>query len=232
MKRPRLVTFDAFGTLFRLDEVASGEVMDEIIQDTGLALTSEELGKVWWEKSYEVATRGSFLTVEEATAEALSLLFQEVGVEGDPLSYTRQLLRLWTGTTTYPEVPEAIKKLEGFTLGIISNIDNDLLHTLLAQSGLGKEFSIMVTSESTRAYKPDRRIFEVALDKAGCPPEEALHVGDSSVDDILGPKRVGMMAGWVNRRGEKLKGSVPRPDFTVRDLREAAQLIQATRRLS
>lgn len=231
MRRPRFVTFDAFGTLFRLDEVASRDVMEDIISATGLSMTADELGKIWWDKSYQAATQDRFVTVEEATMEALSLLFKDVGIQADADAYTQRLLQLWTGTGAYPEVPEALRSLEGFTLGIVSNIDNDLLEALLASSGLAESFTVRVTSEDARAYKPDHRIFETALGKAGCHPEEALHIGDSPVDDVLGPKRVGMMAGWVNRRGDELRGGIPRPDFTVRDLQEAARLIRATRRL-
>ncbi len=225
MRKPRLVTFDAFGTLFKLDEVASRDVMEDIIGATGLRMTPDELGRIWWDKSYQVATEGRFVTVMEATREALSLLFRDVGIQADADAYTRRLLQLWMGTGAYAEVPEALKSLEGFTLGVISNIDNDLLEVLLESSDFGDIFALIVTSEDVRAYKPDRRIFEAALRKAGCRPEEALHVGDSPVDDVLGPKRMGMMAGWVNRRGDELKGRIPRPDFTVRDLQEAARLI-------
>lgn len=231
MKMPRFVTFDAFGTLFKLDEVASRDVMEDVVRTTGLGMASEDLGKVWWDKSYQVATQGQFVTVKEATAKALSLLFKDMGVEADAEPYAQRLLKLWRGTVAYPEVAKAVHILGEFTLGIISNIDNDLLEALLEGSGLANSFSVRVTSEDTRAYKPDRRIFEAALKKAGCHPEEGLHVGDSPVDDILGPKRVGMMAGWVNRRGDELKGDVPRPDFMVRDLEEAARLISVTRRL-
>jgi 2-haloalkanoic acid dehalogenase type II len=225
LRRPRFITFDVFGTLFRVEEVASREVMEDIVKRNNLSMTPEELAEVWWEKSYRVAHEG-FLTVREATKVALSRLLQEVGSEDDPEGYTRRLLEHWAATDPYPEVPRALDTLRDFELGIVSNIDDDVLEELLRRSGLQGTFTVKVTSEACRTYKPDARIFEEALKRAGCRPEDALHIGDSPVEDVLGPKRVGMMAGWVNRRGEELKGRVPQPDFVVADLEKAAEIIR------
>lgn len=224
MRRPHFITFDVFGTLFKLEEVASHEVMEEIIRRNRLSMNPEELAKLWWDRSYTVAL-DSFMTVREATRKALSLLLHEVGADDDPAHYSKQLLEGWMTTDVYPEVPEAISDLEGFTLGIVSNIDDDLLEVLMRRSGLRDFFEVRVTSEACRAYKPEPKIFEEALKRTNCRPREAMHLGDSPVDDVLGPKRVGMMAGWVNRRGEKLRGRIPKPDLVVRDLQEAANLI-------
>ena len=40
--------------------------------------------------------------------------------------------------------------------------------------------------------KPSRLMFELALEQAGCRPEEAVMVGDQEETDILGAKRMGM----------------------------------------
>ncbi len=226
-RRPRLITFDVFGTIFRLDELASLGVMERIITANSLSMSPEELGQLWWDKSYRVA-HDTFMTVRRATREALSLILQEVGAPDDPEPYTDLLLEIWAEADAYPEAIGAIHALEDFTLGIISNIDDDLLDVLLSRFSFKDAFEVRATSETCRTYKPDQGIFQEALRKANCTPKEALHLGDTPVDDILGPKRVGMMAGWINRRGERLKGRIPEPDMVVRDLREAAQLILRT----
>ncbi|MCJ2520167.1 MAG: HAD family hydrolase [Candidatus Thermoplasmatota archaeon] len=224
MRRPRLITFDIFGTLFKAEEVVGLDLMEEIIRVNGLSMGPEKLAELWWDKSYRVA-HDRFATVREATTRALALLFQEVGAHDDPEPYSRRLQEKWARTEVYPDAPEAVQSLEGFSLGIVSNIDDGLLEALLKLSGLKDDFEIFVTSETCKAYKPDARLFQEALRRSGCNPEGAIHLGDTPVDDILGPKRVGMMAGWVNRRGERLKGRIPKPDLMVSDLQEAADLI-------
>ncbi len=227
VRRPQLITFDVFGTLFRVEEIASLDLMEEITRRNELSITPPELAQIWWDKSYEVAHE-NFVTVKEATEKALSLLLEEVGAEDDPKPYTARLLESWATTEVYPEVPVALESLEGFTLGIVSNIDDYLLGALLSRSGLKDRFGILTTSEACRSYKPDPSIFQEALRVAGCDAREALHLGDTPVDDVLGPKRVGMMAGWVNRRGEEFKARIPEPDIIVGDLMEAAKLILRT----
>lgn len=226
LRRPRLVTLDAFGTLFPADDATSREVMRAILAANDLDTTPEVLGQRWWELSYKVATAG-FVTVREATRRALGLLLEEAGVRDDPVPYADRLLEGWARGDPYPEVPAALDALAAFDLGIVSNVDDDVLDALLERSGLRDRFVVVVTSEACRAYKPDPVLFRRALEGAGCPPERSIHLGDSPVDDVLGPKRVGMMAGWINRRDEALRGKIPEPDLVAPDLAAAAEVIRS-----
>lgn len=221
---PRWITFDVFGTLFRVEEIAHPDLLEEVIRRHGLSMGVEELGQRWWDLSYKVAHE-RFVTVREATRRALQLLFDEAGAREDARPYADRLLARWATTKPYDEVPEVLRRLREYRLGIVSNIDDALLTSLLERSGLADAFTVRVTSEASRAYKPDRKIFLDALRAAACAPQEVLHLGDTPVDDVLGPKGVGMMAGWINRRGEEMRGRVPAPDLVATDLREAADLI-------
>jgi putative hydrolase of the HAD superfamily len=57
----------------------------------------------------------------------------------------------------------------------------------------------LVVSEEAGASKPDPRIFEIALARAGCAAEEAVMVGDSWTNDILGARAAGIRAIWFDR---------------------------------
>jgi 2-haloalkanoic acid dehalogenase type II len=222
-RRPRLITFDVFGTLFRSEGVADPGVMIGIVSRNNLTLAPDELAQIWWDRSYQIAFE-DFVPVRDATRLALASLFLEWGVDDDAGEHTRRLLEAWAKTDPYPETAETLGALEEFDLGIVSNIDEDMLQALLHRSGLEPLFTVLVTSEETRTYKPRRGIFREALRRAGTRPEEALHLGDS-VDDVLGAKRTGMMAGWINRYEGTLDKGVPDPDLTAPNLREAAELI-------
>lgn len=227
LRRPRLITFDAFGTLFQAEGVADREVMQAIIAGNNLPLHPKELAQLWWDRSYQIAFE-DFVSVREATRMALASLLFEFGVEDDAEAHTHRLLEKWTGTDPYPETGEALRTLGEFDLGIVSNIDEDILEALLRRSRLGPRFRVVVTSEETRTYKPDPGIFREALRRAGCEPQEALHLGDSP-DDVWGARRTGMMAGWINRHKEARKADMPDPDLTAADLQEAADLILVSR---
>ena len=122
----------------------------------------------------------------------------------------------------YPEVTEVLGELRtrGYTLGLISN-HNDALLEILDFHGIRPYFATVTYSQEAGAEKPDRRVFELALRRAGCAPEDALYVGDSWNADHRGATGVGMRAVWLNRRG----APPPEPCQQVRDLRELLRLV-------
>ncbi len=83
----------------------------------------------------------------------------------------------------------------------------------------------MVSSESARSYKPNPEIFLEALAQFECEPSEAIYVGDSQEDDIVGAKGVGMQVAWLNRTGETLKPGIPRPDYEIHSLSDLLDII-------
>jgi len=76
--------------------------------------------------------------------------------------------------------------------GIVSNIDDDYIVPLLARTGLAPHFDYWVSSERARSCKPHAGIYRLALTHSGFQPHEVLFVGDSFVNDVEGPRRLGM----------------------------------------
>ena len=64
--------------------------------------------------------------------------------------------------------------------------------------GIADRIDYLVTSEEAGRDKPDRPIFELAMQKAGCAPEEALMVGDNFRHDILGAYGAGIPGVWLH----------------------------------
>ena len=83
----------------------------------------------------------------------------------------------------------------------------------------------MRCSEETRSYKPHPGIFEQTLQALGVAPEEAVQVGDTLQEDVLGAKLVGMRTVWVSRAGAPRIRQGPSPDHQVRDLRELVAIV-------
>ena len=102
-------------------------------------------------------------------------------------------------------------------LGILAN-QTDGLRERLCRFGILSYFSCIVSSWDVGVMKPDRRIFEIALERAGCLPEEALMIGDRLDNDIAPAKAVGMKTVWV-RQGfgacQSPVSAADKPDFTV-----------------
>lgn len=79
----------------------------------------------------------------------------------------------------------------GIGMGLIANQSNDILQ-LLAESGLEKYFSVNIISSVAGLSKPDARIFELALQKAGRAAGDCIMVGDRLDTDICPAKTAGM----------------------------------------
>jgi FMN phosphatase YigB (HAD superfamily) len=58
----------------------------------------------------------------------------------------------------------------------------------------------LITSEGTKSYKPDKRIFHYALEKCKVTPSKVLFIGDSYSSDIMGAYYTGIDSLWLNWR--------------------------------
>jgi HAD superfamily hydrolase (TIGR01549 family) len=71
----------------------------------------------------------------------------------------------------------------------------------LATFGLWPHVDALITSEECGVTKPDPAIFRSALERLGVEAHEAVMVGDSWANDIVGAANIGMRAIWLNRHG-------------------------------
>lgn len=118
--------------------------------------------------------------------------------------------------TPFDDVRPALGGLraQGMRLVVVSNWDFSL-HDVLARAGLGRLVDAVVTSAEVGARKPSPEIFHRALAVAGVGPSEALHVGDTVDEDVLGARSAGIEAVLVVRDGPP-----PREMRTIADLSE------------
>ena len=83
--------------------------------------------------------------------------------------------------------------------------------------GLEGRFAFVVFSQDVQIRKPDRRIFEIAAQRAGCPIEELMHVGDSLENDVMGAHGAGAKTVWLNREGKEGHAEI-KPDVEITSL--------------
>lgn len=130
--------------------------------------------------------------------------------------------------------PDALPLLqclaERFHLSVLTNGAPTMQRAKLAATGLAPLFQqIFVGGEFTRG-KPDPLIFRAALEKAGCQPNQAVHIGDSLTHDIAGARAVGIHSVWLNRKGLSLadldRDGVMTPDFTITDLASLIECLE------
>jgi HAD superfamily hydrolase (TIGR01549 family) len=123
------------------------------------------------------------------------------------------------------EIIEQIRNNDSIHLGIISDIDNDYMDFQFNVFGIKEMFDSITTSEEVQIYKPEAKIFQVALNKANCQGEESIIVGDSYKKDIIGGKDIGMTTIWINKSSEK-DTDKNKADFIVTHLKEIFPILK------
>lgn len=100
----------------------------------------------------------------------------------------------------FPDTIEVLQYLQkkGYGLHLITNGFEEVQHNKLKNSGLSPFFKVVVTSECSNSLKPQREIFEYALNKTSATVEESLMIGDTLDVDVAGALNIGMDAVHVN----------------------------------
>ena len=123
----------------------------------------------------------------------------------------------------YPDTEECLERLSRkYKIGIIAN---QILGTeqRLEKYGIRKYIDVIVASAEEGVAKPDKRIFEIALERAKCSAEQAVMLGDRIDNDIVPAKNMGMKTIWVKQgMGQywRLSGINEKPDYEVNSLSE------------
>jgi len=119
----------------------------------------------------------------------------------------------------FPDTNRALLRLvdAGYTLGILSNVDDALLNWTRRQ--LLAAFHIVVTAEQVGSYKPAPGHFLAARGQIGT--RRWIHAAQSYFHDIAPARALGVPAAWINRKGEAAPDGA-KPDHVFPTLIELA----------
>jgi putative hydrolase of the HAD superfamily len=88
----------------------------------------------------------------------------------------------------------------GVLVGIITNGPEGIQNGKCARLGLTAAVDTVVTSQDVGRTKPDAAVFHTALERLHTPPRQAVVVGDSWENDVMGGLRAGLGAAVHIRR--------------------------------
>ena len=129
----------------------------------------------------------------------------------------------------YPEAKKCLSELsKHYKIGIIAN-QNLGSEERLEKLGLLKHIDLVIASAEEGVAKPDLRIFQIALDRANCKPEEAVMVGDRIDNDIIPANKIGMTTVWIKHGFggyAELKEIEEHPDYTINNLNDLLNLLE------
>ena len=214
-RRPKVIFFDAAGTLFHLPQ-GVGYHYALVANRMGLQLDARDLDRAfanawhamparpatgaprkdddkgWWRELVDRV----FDQVAPQTTELDRDAFFEVAYEHFAEA------GVWA---LFPEVLEVLEELHPrHQLSIISNFDGRL-RMILELLGISRFFAPVVISSEVGADKPDPLIYRRALQLTGATADEALHVGDDLVKDWEGAAAAGLSVFKLDRARNSLR---------------------------
>jgi 4-nitrophenyl phosphatase len=92
---------------------------------------------------------------------------------------------------------------------------------------LAEAIAVAAGVRPTTIGKPERPLFEFAIEALGCPAHQAAMVGDSTASDIKGGKDAGMFTIWLDPDNHNMQPTYA--DLKVRSLPELHQLWRRAR---
>ena len=99
----------------------------------------------------------------------------------------------------YGDASKCLERLSSrYKIGIIANQSLGTSERL-ENLGVRKYLDLIIASAEEGVSKPDRRIFEIALERSSCKPENAVMIGDRIDNDIVPAKQLGMKTIWVKQ---------------------------------
>jgi len=119
----------------------------------------------------------------------------------------------------------------GYRLGLISNCGEDEAKPW-PDSPLAPLFDTALFSCEVKLKKPDRRIFEMGVQRLGVKPAECLYVGNGGSDELAGARRAGMTPVLLTRHLEavnlmRIADVEKDADWQVRTVSDLAERLRA-----
>lgn len=214
-----VITFDCYGTLIDW-ESGIAEAFLRAAHEDGIDLRRDEVLRAY-ELIEPVVEREHFRLYRDVLTESAARVAHALGW---PLAYERGtfLVNSLASWKPFADTNAALERLHraGYRLGILSNVDDDLLAATRRHFTVA--FEPVVTAQQVHSYKPAAGHWIEAGRRIG--DARWLHAAQSNFHDIVPANARGIATAWVNRRGDApLPGGTPTHE--LRDLAGLADLL-------
>ncbi len=124
-------------------------------------------------------------------------------------------------TALFPDAIEVLGYLQQkYALHLITNGFAEVQWIKLERSGLRPFFEHIIISEEVGTQKPDKEIFEIAMERAKTVSTECVMIGDNYNTDIVGARNAGMDQIFFNPKKNRKREAVTHEVATLLQLKE------------
>ena len=211
-----VVTFDCYGTMIDW-ESGIRDALSALAHSEGLTIDLDAALETYVEVEAQVEAE-PYRRYRAVLAETARRLAARLGwrLPAARAGFLAESLPSWI---PFRDTNGALRRLSsaGYQLGILSNIDDDLL--AWSRRHLAASFDVVITAQQAGSYKPAPRHFEMAREAIG--GRRWLHAAQSYFHDVVPARALGIPVAWINRKGEKATGPAA-PDRELRTLTDLA----------
>ena len=220
----RLVMFDLDGTLIDTAPEIADAVNDTLAQ-CGLPLVSQQQVRDW-------IGHGTRTLLIAALASAQGRTVQQIGADPDLPRIAGMFdghyqNRCGSSSQPYPHVVEVLHSLRahGVHLAVVTNKEGRYKDTVLRAHQFGKRFDLVISGDTLATKKPDPAGIAHCLAHFGVAADEALFVGDSSIDAATA--RNAGVAIWLLPYGYNMGQPIAacQPDRVIPNMRAVLTLL-------
>lgn len=128
----------------------------------------------------------------------------------------------------YADTPICLEILsEKYKIGIIANQQLGTKERL-KQHRILQYFDLIVASAEEGVAKPDKKIFQIALERSNCEPNHAIMIGDRIDNDIVPANLLGMHTIWIKQGSGQywnITQEIEKADYIVNNLAELCDIL-------
>ena len=216
----KAVVFDAYGTLFDVHSVAA--LAESLFPGHAVALS-----QLWRAKQLEYtwlrSLMGTYVDFGAITEAALAYAGGALDLPLDGGKKTR-LMAAYDNLALFPDARPALAALAGRKLAILSNGSPAMLRPLVEHAQLAATLNAVISVDEIKLYKPDPRVYQLAVDRLDVAKDEIAFVS-SNYWDAAGARNFGFRVFWINRAGAQPDELGAAPDVALAKLTELASLI-------
>jgi len=238
------LVFDADHTLFDFDRSEKTALFSTLAAfqlpvDESLYRAYQAINKPLWKQ-----LEGGQMTPEELKRQRTIALFEHIrSAYWQHTGVTDRLKRLSHASflahylnalaekvCLLPDVEHTLKRLSRqCRLLILTNGIHAMQKQRLKNSGLEPLFVGLVSSDRFGVAKPDRRIFEHALEQLGSPPRhQVLMIGDNLRTDIGGAQQAGLASCWIHPAASTPPAGPVQPTHRITRMKQLLPIVLPT----
>jgi len=213
--------FDAYGTLLDVHSAVARH-------HDSMADKADQLSMLWRSKQLEYtwlrSLMGRYTDFWQVTQDALDFALEAVGLNTPALH--NKLMQAYLKLEPYPEVVDVLKTLRasGMRTAILTNGSPKMIEAAVANAGIAELLDACFSVESVGIFKPDPRIYQLAVDQLGV-AAQCIAFQSSNAWDAAGASSFGMKVAWVNRLAQSRERLPGKPDIELCDLTPLPDLV-------